>query len=67
MLIVSAGELRKHRVVARVFEGNTGSQRVWEKLGFRHEAVHEEAQFMDGEYVDVHFYAVLKHEWFDQD
>ncbi|WP_232686656.1 GNAT family N-acetyltransferase [Halobacterium zhouii] len=57
-------ELRKHRVVARVFDGNEGSRRVWEKLGFRHEAVHEEAQFMDGEYVDVHFYAVLEDEWF---
>lgn len=59
-------ELRKHRVVARVFDGNTASRRIWEKLGYRHEAVHEEAQFLDGEYVDVRFYAVLEDEWFEK-
>jgi RimJ/RimL family protein N-acetyltransferase len=56
-------ERRHHRVVARVFEGNDGSRRVWEKLGFRHEAVHEEVMFLDGEYVDEHLYAVLEDEW----
>lgn len=56
-------ERRHHRVVARVFDGNVGSRRIWEKLGFRHEATHLEAQFVDGEYVDVHRYAVLEGEW----
>ena len=56
-------ERRHHRVVARVFDGNVGSQRIWEKLGFRHEATHLEAEFVDGEYVDVHRYAVLEDEW----
>ena len=56
-------ERRHHRVIARVFDGNVGSQRVWEKLGFRHEAVHREAMFLQGEYLDEHLYAVLEHEW----
>ncbi|MFC6837172.1 GNAT family N-acetyltransferase [Halomarina ordinaria] len=56
-------ERRHHRVFARVFEGNEGSARVWEKLGFRHEATHRESAFLDGEYVDVHHYAVLEDEW----
>lgn len=56
-------ELRLHRVFARVYEGNEGSKRIWEKLGFRHESVHREAAFMHGEYVDMHRYAVLEHEW----
>ena len=56
-------ELRKHRVVARVFDDNDASKRIWEKLGYRHEAVHEEAAYMHGEYVDLHYYAVLEDEW----
>ena len=59
-------ERRVHRVLARVFEGNVGSARIWEKLGFRHEATHAEAEFVDGEYLDVAFYAVLEDEWFDR-
>lgn len=56
-------ECRAHRVVARVLDGNDASRRIWEKLGFRHEAVHREATFRGGEYVDVHRYAVLEGEW----
>lgn len=60
-------DLRKHRVVARVFEGNVASQRIWEKLGYEHEAIHRDEQFHDGEYVDVHYYSVLEDEWLDRD
>ncbi|MFB6081696.1 MAG: GNAT family N-acetyltransferase [Halanaeroarchaeum sp.] len=58
-------ERRFHRVVARAYDPNEGSKRIWEKLGYRHEAVHKEAAFVEGEYVDVHRYAVLEHEWRD--
>ncbi|GKZ13207.1 GNAT family protein [Haladaptatus sp. T7] len=60
-------ERRHHRIFARVFEGNVGSARIWEKLGFRHEATHVEAEFLDGEYVNVERYAVLEDEWFGED
>lgn len=60
-------DLRKHRVTARVFDGNVGSQRIWEKLGYEHEAIHREEQFLDGEHVDVHYYSVLEDEWLDRD
>lgn len=60
-------ERRHHRVIARVFSGNVGSARIWEKLGFRHEGTHVEAEFLDGEYVDIEFYAILEDEWFDRD
>lgn len=58
-------ERRQHRVVARVVDGNDASRRIWEKLGFRHEATFREADFLDGRYVDVHYYAVLEDEWTD--
>lgn len=60
-------ERRHHRVIAHVFAGNVGSARIWEKLGFRHETTHVEAEFLDGEYVDVELYAVLEDEWFDRE
>lgn len=56
-------ERRLHRVTARVLEPNVGSRRIWEKLGYRHEATMREADFNDGEYVDVHRFAVLEGEW----
>ncbi len=56
-------ERRRHRVVARVADGNEASARIWEKLGFRHEATFREAVYADGRYVDQHLYAVLEHEW----
>ena len=59
-------ERRHHRAMARVFEGNAGSTRIWEKLGFRHEGTFEESEFVDGEYVDVDYYAILADEWFDR-
>ncbi|MFB6094419.1 MAG: GNAT family N-acetyltransferase [Halanaeroarchaeum sp.] len=58
-------ETRRHRLVARVVGPNEASKRIWEKLGYRHEAVHREATYADGAYRDVHEYAVLADEWGD--
>jgi RimJ/RimL family protein N-acetyltransferase len=55
-----------HRVLARVTAGNEASARIWETLGFRHEATFIEAAFHDGGYVDQHLYAILEHEWRDE-
>ena len=59
-------ERRTHRVTARVFEGNEGSRRIWEKLGFRHEGTFVEAEFVDGEYVDEYIYGITNAEWFEE-
>ncbi|MFB6133907.1 MAG: GNAT family N-acetyltransferase [Halanaeroarchaeum sp.] len=56
-------ERRLHRLVVQVYDPNEGSKRIWEKLGYRHESVHEEAAYVDGAYVDLHRYAVLESEW----
>ena len=56
-------ERRLHRVFARVRSGNEGSARIWEKLGYRHEATHRRAVFHEGEHVDVELYAALADEW----
>jgi ribosomal-protein-alanine N-acetyltransferase len=54
---------RRHRVVARVFEGNDASARIWEKLGFELDGVHRDEVYVDGEYRDVRYYSVLEDEW----
>lgn len=56
-------ERRYHRLVAKVYGTNEASKRIWEKLGYRHEAVHQEAGFLAGKFVDMHRYAVLADEW----
>ena len=38
-------ERRLHRVYARVRTDDEASARIWEKLGYRHEATHREAVF----------------------
>jgi len=54
---------RRHRVVARVFEGNDASARIWETLGFEREGTHRDEVYVNGEYRDVRYYSVLDDEW----
>ncbi|NIB99743.1 GNAT family protein [Halobacterium sp. R2-5] len=54
---------RRHRVLARVFEDNEASARIWEKLGFELEGTHRDEVYVDGEYKDVRYYSVLEDEW----
>ena len=56
-------ERRLHRIYARVRADNEASARIWEKLGYRHEATHREAVFHEGEHVDLDLYAALASEW----
>jgi RimJ/RimL family protein N-acetyltransferase len=48
---------------ARVFEFNGGSQDVVTGLGFTEEGRFREARFVDGEYVDVVHFGLLRREW----
>lgn len=48
-----------HKVMARVFEGNTPSRRVLEKLGFEEEGHLSEHYYVDGQYVDAYLFGLL--------
>lgn len=50
------------RVQARVFDGNIGSVRVLEKLGFRYEGTHRAAVFRRNKMIDVRMFAKLRGE-----
>lgn len=51
-----------HRLQAEVFAWNPASSRVLEKNGFTLEGTRRRAIFKDGEFVDEHFYSLLRSE-----
>jgi ribosomal-protein-alanine N-acetyltransferase len=57
------GELRGHRLWAHVFRGNTGSEKVLQKLGFRHEGCTLQSFFIRNAWFDLQTFAMLRSEW----
>lgn len=55
--------LNLNRVYLRVFANNPRAIRAYEKLGFVLEGRMREAEYRQGEYLDVLFMSVLKSEW----
>jgi RimJ/RimL family protein N-acetyltransferase len=56
-------DLGLHRIVADADPRNSGSLRIMDRLGMRHEALYREALFLKGEWVDETHYAILEDEW----
>jgi RimJ/RimL family protein N-acetyltransferase len=52
-----------HRVYAVIQGGNIASRRCFEKVGFQHEGRWREARYVNGDFIDLHYYAVLEQEW----
>jgi RimJ/RimL family protein N-acetyltransferase len=52
-----------HRVYAVIHGDNSASRRCFEKVGFRHEGHFREARYVNGAFIDIHYYAILAHEW----
>lgn len=52
-----------NKVVARVFEGNTASRHVLEKLGFEEEGYLRQHYYVDGEFVDTRLFGLLAENW----
>jgi RimJ/RimL family protein N-acetyltransferase len=67
-LLVKYGfeELNFHKIFAGIFEPNKGSWTVAENVGFIHEATLREEIYVDGKYVDVRKYYLIKDEWFEK-
>ncbi|MFW9950771.1 MAG: GNAT family N-acetyltransferase [Candidatus Thorarchaeota archaeon] len=56
-------ELNLHRIFSGVFDPSKRSLRVAEKLGFIKEGVSIQDMYVDGQYVDVHNFYILKDDW----
>jgi RimJ/RimL family protein N-acetyltransferase len=63
MVDLAFGELRAHRVTARIDARNTDSVRLVERLGMRREAAYVDGEWFKGEWSTLLVYAVLEHEW----
>jgi RimJ/RimL family protein N-acetyltransferase len=57
------GELRLERIWLDVFDFNERARRVYERLGFVHEATFRRAFFHGGRHLDVHRMGILGVEW----
>ncbi len=58
--------LNLNRIFLHVFENNPRAIRAYEKAGFVHEGRERQAEFTEGEYMDVLVMSILKDE-FDQE
>lgn len=63
-LIVEHGlhTLGLHRISLEVYDFNPRARHVYEKVGFVHEGTGRDALLFDGEWVDVHYMAILGQE-----
>ena len=51
-----------HKITADVFEPNRGSQHCLEKNGFKLEGILKEDAYVDGEFIDLLKYCIIKDE-----
>jgi RimJ/RimL family protein N-acetyltransferase len=52
-----------HRLYAVIQGDNIASRRCFEKMGFQPEGRLREARYVNGAFIDLHYYAVLEQEW----
>jgi RimJ/RimL family protein N-acetyltransferase len=63
MLRYGFDTLNLNRIFLRVFASNPRAIRSYEKADFIHEGRMREAEFRNGQYVDVLLMSVLRSEW----
>jgi len=56
-------ELQLNRIEIKCGVGNHRSRAIAEKLKFREEGILREAEWLNGKFIDLHLYAMLKEEW----
>jgi ribosomal-protein-alanine N-acetyltransferase len=66
MLAYGFEELALHRIEANPLSGNTGSQHLLEKLGFRLEGTLRQRHYFRGAFLDQLYYGLLRDEWLNR-
>ncbi len=56
-------ELGLNRIEIKCGTGNHKSCAVAEKLQFKHEGILQQAELLNGKFIDLHLYAMLKQNW----
>ncbi|MFO7445645.1 MAG: GNAT family protein [Ignavibacteriaceae bacterium] len=52
-----------NRVTIKAAENNIKSQRIPERLGFKKEGTERQGEYLNGSYIDLAVYSMLKNEW----
>ncbi len=52
-------QLKVHRIVAVVEDGNDGSTKLLLRLGFNYEGTHRECEIKNGQYISLQYFALL--------
>ncbi|HNE27806.1 MAG TPA: GNAT family protein [Saprospiraceae bacterium] len=52
-----------NRIEIRCATGNLKSRAVAERLGFRHEGIMRDGELLQGAFIDLHVFSMLKKEW----
>ena len=55
--------LKLNRIEIKAALSNFRSQAIPEKLGFKKEGILRQAEFLNGKFIDLQLYALLKEEW----
>ena len=53
------GSMGLHRITLEVYDFNPRARHVYEKVGFVHEGTGRDALLFDGQWIDVHYMAIL--------
>ena len=63
--IISFGfeKINLQRIEIKAAVNNTKSKAIPEKLGFKHEGILRQAEFVNHQFHDLSVYSILKHEW----
>lgn len=56
-------ELDLNRIEIKCGTGNKKSRAIAEKLKFKKEGLLQQAEYLNGKFIDLYLYAMLKHEW----
>jgi RimJ/RimL family protein N-acetyltransferase len=59
-------KMNLHRIWSGTAATNIGMLNVFKKLGMKKEAEFRDATYLDGEYIDIHGYGILKSEWIEK-
>jgi ribosomal-protein-serine acetyltransferase len=63
MLEFGFNELNLNRIEINAAVNNTKSQAIPQKLNFTHEGILRQAELVNGEFLDLNLYAMLKKDW----
>jgi len=66
ILTIGFNEMGLNRIVIRAQPSNTKSCAVPERLGFTAEGVEKQAELLNGEFVDLKVYVLLRADWLKQ-